>query len=180
MRRFLLMGACLLAAAMAPAPAQMLQNPPMLTFTQPVSPQAVHVVQQRLRQSGAYTGAVDGIWGADSQAALERYQQSQGLQVTGQLNQATVASLGIPADQLVYAAWPVVQISTPIVATSLSTPSIQAIQARLRSLGRQHPGGDPALPGRARHPAERPAQSDDHRGPGARPEDPRRLALAML
>jgi peptidoglycan hydrolase-like protein with peptidoglycan-binding domain len=112
----------------------MLQNPPMLTFTQPVTPQAVQLVQQRLRQSGAYTGAVDGVWGADSQAALERYQQSQGLQVTGQLNQATVASLGIPAEQLVSAAWPVVQISTPIVATSLSVPSIQAIQARLRDL----------------------------------------------
>jgi len=47
MRRFALMGACLLAAAMAPipAPAQMLQNPPMLTFTQPVTPQAVQLVQ---------------------------------------------------------------------------------------------------------------------------------------
>ena len=136
MRRIALMGACLLAAAMAPipAPAQMLQNPPMLTFTQPVNPQAVQLVQQRLRQSGAYTGAIDGVWGADSQAALERYQQSQGLQVTGQLNQATVASLGIPAEQLVSAAWPVVQISTPIVASSLSSASIQAIQARLRDL----------------------------------------------
>ena len=136
MRRFALMGACLLAATMAPipAPAQTLINPPMLTFTQPVTPQAVQLVQQRLRQSGAYTGAVDGIWGADSQAALERYQQSQGLQVTGQLNQATIATLGIPAEQLVSANWPVVEISTPIVPASLRSSSVQVIQARLRDL----------------------------------------------
>jgi peptidoglycan hydrolase-like protein with peptidoglycan-binding domain len=136
MRKSSLIGACFLAALLTPAAglSQMLQNPPMLTFTQPVTPQAVQLVQQRLRQTGAYTGAVDGVWGADSQAALERFQQSNGLQVTGQLNQATVAALGIPTDQLVNANWPVIQLTTPIVGSSLRSSSVQAIQARLRDL----------------------------------------------
>ena len=40
-------------------------------------------------------GRADGVWGPDSQAALERFQQARGLQVTGQLNQATAATLGL-------------------------------------------------------------------------------------
>src|SRR5215475_1445839 len=120
MRKSSLIGACLLAAVMAPAMAvaQTATTPPlMLTFTQPVSPQAVQLVQQRLREKGAYTGAVDGVWGTDSQAALERFQQTNGLQVSGQLNQATIATLGIPADQLVMASWPTIQLTQPIVGS---------------------------------------------------------------
>jgi len=138
MRNSLVMGACLLAAVVAPTAAfpQMLQNPPTLTYEQPVTPQAVQVVQQRLRDSGAYTGAVDGIWGADSQAALERFQQSHDLQVTGQLNQATIATLGIPAEQLVSVNLPAepVPAPAPLLASSLTPRSIQAIQVRLRDL----------------------------------------------
>jgi len=52
-------------------------------------------VQQRLHSAGAYNGAVDGVWGPDSAAALQQYQSSHQLQVTGQLNQATAASLGV-------------------------------------------------------------------------------------
>ena len=137
MRKSSLIGACFLAAIMAPtmAVAQTSQTPPlMLTFTQPVTPQAVQLVQQRLRQTGAYTGAVDGVWGADSQAALERFQQTNGLQVTGQLNQATIATLGVPADQLVMASWPTIQLTQPIVGSALPSASVQAIQTRLRDL----------------------------------------------
>src|SRR5262249_51213668 len=72
--------------------------------------------------------------GADSQAALERFQQTNGLQVTGQLNQATIATLGIPADQLVNVSWPTIQLTQPIVGSSLRSSSVQAIQTRLRDL----------------------------------------------
>jgi len=136
MRKLPLMGACLLAAMMASTAAlsQTAQTPLMLTFTQPVTPKAVQLVQERLRQDGSYTGAVDGIWGADSQAALEHFQQTHSLQVTGELNQATVATLGIPVEQLAGTSWPAIPVTTVFLGNSLSSSSIQVIQARLKDL----------------------------------------------
>src|SRR5262249_42110066 len=108
------------------------QTPAVLTYVQPLTAQGVQVVQQHLRQQGAYNGEVDGIWGPSSQAALENFQQMHGLQVTGQLNQATVATLGIALDQLLRAGQPAPAM--PIAGSTLSPASIQAIRARLRDL----------------------------------------------
>jgi len=66
-----------------------------LAYVQPVPPPAVQAVQEHLRSAGAYNGAADGVWGPDSVAALQRFQASHQLQVTGQLNQATAATLGL-------------------------------------------------------------------------------------
>jgi peptidoglycan hydrolase-like protein with peptidoglycan-binding domain len=105
-----------------------------LAYVQPVAPQAVQDVQNRLRQAGVYSGQIDGIWGADSQAALERYQQAHQLQVTGQLNQATAATLGLDQGSLlaIPAAAPA---PSPPPGDQLRPASVQAIQVRLRSLG---------------------------------------------
>ena len=59
-------------------------------------------MQARLRALGFYTGPVDGMWGESTQRAVEQFQQGRGLQVNGQLNAATVAALGLPADALAY------------------------------------------------------------------------------
>jgi hypothetical protein len=42
---------------------------------QPLPSAAVQNVQDRPRQAGVYTGRIDGIWGTDSQASLERFQR---------------------------------------------------------------------------------------------------------
>ena len=55
------------------------QPMPGLSYVQPLSPPALMQVQERLRQAGTYSGRPDGVWGPDSQAALERYQQRNGL-----------------------------------------------------------------------------------------------------
>src|SRR5271166_3599897 len=107
--RAILIGSLGLSALTAlPAAAQ--PNPPPLAYVQPLPSAAVQTVQDRLRQAGVYTGRIDGIWGADSQASLERFQQAHQLQVTGQLNQAPAADHLLPA-------------------------SVRAVQARLGSLG---------------------------------------------
>jgi peptidoglycan hydrolase-like protein with peptidoglycan-binding domain len=121
----------LLAGAMNAAPG-LAQPAAPLAYVQPLPPQAVQDVQDRLRQAGAYNGRIDGIWGADSQAALERFQQSHQLQVTGQLNQATAATLGMDPNALVGAS-----ATTPVLppADHLRPASVRTIQAQLRSLG---------------------------------------------
>lgn len=105
-----------------------------LAYVQPLSPQSVQAVQDKLRQAGAYTGNVDGIWGADSEAALQHFQQTHQLQVTGQMNQATAATLGIDPGTLIAAAQPAPTASAPPAGETLRPRSIRAIQTRLRAL----------------------------------------------
>jgi peptidoglycan hydrolase-like protein with peptidoglycan-binding domain len=121
-------------AVLSVFPAAAQPTPPALAYVQPLPAPAVQSVQDRLRQSGVYTGRIDGIWGADSQAALERFQQAHQLQVTGQLNQATAATLGLDPQSLV--ATPVAAPAPPpLPADHLLPASVRAVQARLRTLG---------------------------------------------
>ncbi len=101
MKRFGAMMGLLAAApvllASVPAAAQPAQG---LAYSQPLASGATMRVQERLRQLGAYTGRVDGVWGPDSQAALERFQQGRGLQPTGQINPATAQAMGLDPNNL--------------------------------------------------------------------------------
>jgi peptidoglycan hydrolase-like protein with peptidoglycan-binding domain len=105
-----------------------------LSYVQPLSPQSVQAVQDRLRQAGAYSGNVDGIWGADSETALQHFQQTHQLQVTGQMNQATAATLGIDPGTLLAAAQPAPTAAPQPAGETLRPQSIRAIQTRLRAL----------------------------------------------
>ncbi len=128
----------LLLAGPALVPAASAQPAPGLVYMQPLSPPALMQVQERLRQVGAYSGRADGIWGPDSQAALERFQQGRGLQVTGQLNQATAATLGLSPVELLAARPGVAGTeSVPAAAASgtLSRAAVRNVQSRLRTLG---------------------------------------------
>jgi peptidoglycan hydrolase-like protein with peptidoglycan-binding domain len=55
-------------------------------------------VQQRLKDQGFYYGDVDGQGGAETDAAIRRYQIRYGLRVNGQLDEETLKSLGISKD----------------------------------------------------------------------------------
>jgi peptidoglycan hydrolase-like protein with peptidoglycan-binding domain len=130
MRYPVMLAGGLLAGTLSALPAAAQVAPP-LSYVQPVPPQTVQDVQNRLRQAGVYGGQIDGIWGGDSQAALERFQQAHQLQVTGQLNQSTAATLGLDPGTLL-----TVPAAAPLPpADQLRPTSVQAIQARLRSLG---------------------------------------------
>ena len=131
MRYELVLAAGLAALPSLPATAQ--APPPSLAYVQPLGPTMVQTVQDRLRQAGVYNGRIDGIWGADSEAALERFQQAHQLQVTGQLNQATAATLGLDPNSLL--ATPAVATAPPPPPDRLQPASVRALQARLGSLG---------------------------------------------
>jgi peptidoglycan hydrolase-like protein with peptidoglycan-binding domain len=94
-----LLGAGCAGTPSAPTPASSYPASPSYTqpqpstYTQPQPSAAVRDAQQRLRVLGLYAGAIDGIWGPDTQAAVERFQRNRGLEVTGDLNQVTTSAL---------------------------------------------------------------------------------------
>ena|SRR5689334_9203141 len=57
--------------------------------------QAIESVQQALKDAGFYYGDVTGEMNANLTAAIRRYQIRNGLQVTGELNDDTLQSLGL-------------------------------------------------------------------------------------
>jgi peptidoglycan hydrolase-like protein with peptidoglycan-binding domain len=65
------------------------------TQAQSQSPELVKQAQEKLSAAGHDAGAADGKMGPKTQAALKEFQQSKGLQASGQLDQKTVAALGV-------------------------------------------------------------------------------------
>jgi len=54
-------------------------------------------IQTRLKAWGYYDGAVDGIYGSRTEAAVRYFQRKNGLAVDGQVGEETLAALGIPS-----------------------------------------------------------------------------------
>jgi TonB family protein len=59
-------------------------------------------VQERLRSAGYNPGAVDGVPGPQTVAALRQYQTAQGLPVTGLLDEATRQALGLVSEAVAH------------------------------------------------------------------------------
>jgi hypothetical protein len=58
-----------------------------------LQPEQIQQVQQQLQAAGLYTGAIDGVIGPETQAAIAAFQQQQGLQQTAVLDQPTLDRL---------------------------------------------------------------------------------------
>jgi peptidoglycan hydrolase-like protein with peptidoglycan-binding domain len=65
------------------------------TITLVFADQIVESVQQALKEEGFYYGEVNGDLNANLTAAIRRYQIRNGLQVSGELNDETLRSLGV-------------------------------------------------------------------------------------
>jgi peptidoglycan hydrolase-like protein with peptidoglycan-binding domain len=77
----------------------------------PVSSSFVQNVQQALQQRGHNINP-DGIWGPDTYQALRDFQQQEGLQPSGQIDQQTIAALNLEQTQTASAQQPTEQQST--------------------------------------------------------------------
>jgi hypothetical protein len=62
-----------------------------------IRPQTIRLVQERLKQLNLFAGNPDGRWGAPTQAALKRFQESRDLPVTEIPDARTVFSLLLQA-----------------------------------------------------------------------------------
>jgi peptidoglycan hydrolase-like protein with peptidoglycan-binding domain len=113
-------GAVLLAACADTRPAPTASRPATVAAVQTEPSAEVRDAQQRLQTYGFYNGPADGLWGPETKAAVERYQQNRGLTVTGRLDDATRNSMRVPG----------------VSPVTLSDPTdVRTIQNRLRQLG---------------------------------------------
>jgi peptidoglycan hydrolase-like protein with peptidoglycan-binding domain len=60
---------------------------------QTISTDDFKLIQQRLTAEGVYAGPIDGELNAQTAAALRRYQEKQGLPVSGAADEATLRAL---------------------------------------------------------------------------------------
>lgn len=60
-----------------------------------MSPDTIKQVQQALNEKGFQAGPVDGKWGSKTESAVKNFQQDQGMQASGSLDQQTLAALGV-------------------------------------------------------------------------------------
>ena len=132
MKGISLLAAALVSGGLAVGANAQQASPRQLVYAQSLAPSAVRTVQSRLRSAGDYSGRLDGIWGPDSIAALERFQQTHGLQPTGQLNPATTVTLGIDPAMLLQQ--PETAAAAP-QSTVLTPGTVRDVQRRLAQLG---------------------------------------------
>lgn len=68
---------------------------PSLALASGASQANVRAAQQQLKNSGYYTGNVDGVDGPATQAAIRKYQGDNQLKVNGKLDRKTCDKLGV-------------------------------------------------------------------------------------
>ena len=92
--------------------------------------QLIESVQQALKDAGFYYGEVSGEMNANLKASIRRYQIRNGLQVTGELNDETLQSLGLKSSgrQTIKPASPVPEAAAPGERPSGETESAAPVQ----------------------------------------------------
>ncbi len=66
------------------------------TYRQGSTGAPVRAIQSKLERWGYYDGAVDGIYGSGTAAAVRRFQQKNGLTADGVVGPATLRAMGLP------------------------------------------------------------------------------------
>ena len=67
------------------------------TYRQGSTGAPVRTIQTKLSNWGYYDGAVDGVYGSGTTAAVKRFQQTNGLTADGVAGPATLKALGMPS-----------------------------------------------------------------------------------
>lgn len=75
------------------------QGSPAMASSSGMGRAQIEQVQRELASRGLYTGAIDGMAGPQTMAALRQFQEQQGLQASGRIDDATRQALGIQLDK---------------------------------------------------------------------------------
>ena len=75
------------------------QRAEAVTYKQGSTGSVVTQIQQKLSNWGYYSGAVDGVYGSKTVAAVKYFQRSNGLTVDGKCGSRTLAALGISVSE---------------------------------------------------------------------------------
>ncbi len=67
------------------------------SYRRGASGETVKKIQRRLSDWGYYSGAVDGIYGSGTEAAVKKFQKKNGLTPDGVAGPATLAAIGLPS-----------------------------------------------------------------------------------
>jgi peptidoglycan hydrolase-like protein with peptidoglycan-binding domain len=94
-----------------------------------VSREQVTAVQQALKDRGHDPGEIDGALGPKTRAALREFQKKEGLKVTGRLDNATLAKLGVGTTAAGSASQPGVEVKPAAGEPSSATASPAATPA---------------------------------------------------
>lgn len=76
-------------------PTQSQASPSASGQSQAANPELVKQAQEKLSAAGHDAGPSDGVMGPKTQAALKKFQESKGMEASGQLDQETLAALEI-------------------------------------------------------------------------------------
>ena len=87
----------------------------------------VRQAQEALNQKGFDAGTADGKWGPQTQAAVQKFQQSQKLEQSGELDNQTLAALNVQAAS---GFGPRPQSSEPAPAANAPAPAANASGAQ--------------------------------------------------
>jgi peptidoglycan hydrolase-like protein with peptidoglycan-binding domain len=94
--------------------------------------ETIRKVQLTLNNRGFQAGAADGTMSAQAQAAVRDFQKSENLEPTGQLNEQTLAALGIPGEPAVG-----IERRPPIFVTPPASGTVRRVQQALNERGFQ-------------------------------------------
>jgi peptidoglycan hydrolase-like protein with peptidoglycan-binding domain len=112
---------------------------PVTTQQQTLAPDLVRDIQRSLNQRGYGVGSVDGVMGDSTVTALERFQRDNSLPSRGQIDEQTLAALGVTginSGSVAQApAVPQTRRSLGAAPQSVSPRMAQDIQRELQRLG---------------------------------------------
>lgn len=95
-----------------------------------LDPSLIQAIQQELTDNGFYKGGVDGIWDPATEMALAGFQGSEGLRPTGQLDEVTLAHMGLviqASDQIASQARPLATTPSTVYVVTREVPRTTTI-----------------------------------------------------
>ena len=111
----------------------------------PVTHELVRKVQEELKAEGIDPGPIDGRWGPQTAQAVQQFQETQGLETTARLDEATLAALGIAGGQSTLEVAPLSRAEAAAARAATGSTG-QAVQLQRSALGTGAPEKQTAQP----------------------------------